>query len=203
MLQVFLNDVPQKFHSTPSTWGDLLDTLDEQAANDGVVLSAARFDGVDQPSFRDPHVTGRTLSSVTRVDVETAVPTAFLRECLLDAIEGLEEAAKAAQMFGALYRGHDLSAGHEGLARLSADLQSLTMLVGVLEGPLQIDLSKISTDGVTASEEVHQLGAIVDSLVAAQESVDWLTVADVLEYDLEPAIRRWVKVLSVIAQSLE
>ena len=35
----------------------------------------------------------------------------------------------------------------------------------------------------------------MDSLLTAQQSQDWITVADILQYDVEPALRRWEAVL--------
>jgi hypothetical protein len=43
----------------------------------------------------------------------------------------------------------------------------------------------------------------LDAMVTAQASEDWLTVADVLEYDLEPAIRRWTELLTRVASALQ
>src|ERR671925_275409 len=94
MPEIYLNDVPQQFENPFKTWGDLLDTLDARASDAGVILSAARFDGVDEPSSREPAVIARQLRDVRRVDVQTAEPAAFLRDCLLEAIEPLHETAQ-------------------------------------------------------------------------------------------------------------
>jgi hypothetical protein len=203
MAVIYLNDVPQKFDNAPKTWGDLLDRLDARAAESGVVLSAARFDGVDEPSFREPSIVARHLSEVRRVDVETAMPTAFLRECLLEAIPPLQETAQKARRLGEIYRGHNVSPGHEGLRSLAAELGATAVLADMLAGPLAIDLTAVSVEGVTAAQHLQQLGATVDALVSAQEAQDWVTVADVLEYDLEPAIRRWAALLTMITCQLQ
>jgi hypothetical protein len=203
MAAIYLNDVPQKFDNVPETWGDLLDRLDARVADSGVILSAARFDGVDEPSFREPSVTARPLSEVRRVDVETAMPTAFLRECLLEAIPPLQETAQRARQLGAIYRAADVSSGHEGLKSLAAELGATAVLADMLAGPLAIDLTRVSVEGVTATQHLQQLGTTVDDLVAAQEAHDWVTVADVLEYDLEPAIRRWAALLTMITCQLQ
>ena len=42
----------------PETWGDLLERLDRTLVADGRVVTAVRFDGVDQPSFRDAELAG-------------------------------------------------------------------------------------------------------------------------------------------------
>jgi hypothetical protein len=202
MMEIFVNDVPHALPQTPQTWGELLANLDDHAADAGLLLTTARFDGVEEPSFRDPEVTARRLASVNRVDVETAAPAAFLRECLIESIEPMKQAAHMATELSAIFRGHDLASGHEGLTALAVELRGLASLVAMLGGPLRIDLSAISTDGTTAAQQMEILSAAVDSVVAAQESEDWLTVADVLEYDLEPSIRQWVKLLGVLAGAL-
>ena len=201
MPQIFVNDVLRPVEPPPATWGDLLASLDEQAAGQGVLLTIARFDGVEEPSFRDPAVTARRLSDMVRVDVETAAPRVFLRQCIVDSIRPLEHAAARAVALSAVYRGHDVAAGHEGLTALASELHDLTSLAALLSGPLQIDLPAFAAD-VQDVPHVDALANSLTALVAAQETADWLTVADVLEYDLEPAIRRWAALLDAVAARL-
>jgi hypothetical protein len=201
MLQIFIDDAPGTIDPMPQTWGDLLGNLDEQAASQGLMLTSARFDGVEEPSFRDPAVTARRLSDVTRVDVGTAAPGAFLRECLVEAIGPLQQAADATLALSGRYRAFDLAGCHEGLTALAGELRGLTSLVGML-GVLQIDLDAFSPDGAAAADQIERFATAIDAVVAAQESEDWITVADVLEYDLEPAVRRWIELLSAIANRL-
>jgi hypothetical protein len=144
-------------------------------------------------------VTARRLADVARVDIETATPAVFLRRVLLDAIVPLQEAADVCARLSAVYRRQDVSAGHAGLTSLASELRGLTVLVAMLTGPLQIDLGTSASDGTTAADEMETLGVAIDALVSAQESEDWLTVADVLEYDLDPAIRRWIDLLTAVA----
>ena len=203
MPAIFVNDVERVIEAVPATWGDLLDRLDAEAARDGVVLSAARFDGVEEPAFRDKTVTARRLAGIGRIDVQTAIPTAFVRECLLDAIPPLQETAQRAKALAALYRGHNLTPAHEGLRDLGAELGAAMVLADVLAGPVGIDLTTVAVEGVTAAQHLQQIEATMDSLVGAQETGDWLTVADVLEYDLEPAIRRWAALLTMITCNLQ
>ena len=101
------------------------------------------------------------------------------------------------------YRRGDLARGHEGLTQLSGDLGALTTLVGMLDGPIGIDLTALSGETASPGEQMEELWKTLDAMVAAQASEDWVTVADVLEYDLEPAIRRWADVLTRVASALE
>jgi hypothetical protein len=201
MTEFFINDVPGQIAVSPQTWGDLLASLDEEVNRTGLLLTGARFDGVDEPSFRDAQVTARRLSDVRRLEVETATPSAFLRQCLLETIGPLNYAAEATTALSVRYRAFDLAGCHEGLIGLANELRGLTSLVATL-GVLQIDLGAFTPEGVSAADQIERFGAALDAVVTAQESEDWLTVADVLEYDLEPAIRRWIDLFSAIANRL-
>jgi len=202
MPAIYINDVPLDLGNPQHTWGELLDTLDARAAEEGVLLTGARFDGVDEPSFREPNVTARPLSRVTRVDVETAAPAAFLRQCLIEALQPLQNAADRARTLSATYRQADVSRGHEGLTLLAGELRALTVLIGMMNGPLGIDLAALAGHSATAEHHVEELGAMIDSLVTAQESEDWLTVADIVEYDLAPAIESWVALLKRLLERI-
>lgn len=203
MPEIYLNDVPQQFDHPCKTWGDLLNILDARASDAGVLLSAARFDGVDEPSFRDPAAIAKPLGAVRRVEVETAMPAAFLRDCLLEAIQPLHETAQTTKRLSEIYRGRDVTPGHQGLKTLASELGATAVLADMLAGPLAIDLTAVSVEGVTAAQHLQQLGTTIDALVAAQEAQDWITVADLLEYELEPSIRRWAALLTMIACQLQ
>jgi len=199
MTQILLNQTPRTFDPPPATWGELLEKLDASTADEGRLLSAARFDGVDEPAFRDPSLASRRLVGIGRIEVETAVPTEFLRACLLETIEPLERVAGSTQQLAAVYRGHELAPGHEGLTQLAGELQLLTRLIDMVTGPIGLNLSAV---GGAPRADLAALGATLDALVSAQASEDWLTVADILEYELEPAVRRWVTLLSDAASQL-
>jgi hypothetical protein len=203
MLKIYVDHTPQNIQTAPKTWGDLLERLDGDAAAAGRILSSVRFDGVEEQSFREPSAVARQLRDLARVDVETAQPAAFLRECLLEAIPSLHETAQKTLDLATTYRGTDLKPGHEGLRALASDLGAIAVLSDMLSDPLGIDLTQLTVDGVSAAEHTRHLEQTVDALVSAQEAHDWVTVADVLEYELEPSIRRWAALLTMVTCQLQ
>jgi hypothetical protein len=202
MPQLYINDQVDTAAIPAQTWGELLAALEARADRDGVLLTAARFDGVDEPSFRDADVIARPLGSVREVRVETAAPSAFLRQCLLDTIPSLHEGSAQARETGILFRGEDLTSAQQGLAKVGDDLRALAGLMATLSGPLGIDLGSVRAGGVDGTAAVHELETLLGELVAAQQSDDWLTVADLLEYDFEPTMIRFAALLQVLAERL-
>ena len=61
MLERLANSVPSAPIPGLQTWGELLADLDGRLAHDRRIVTAARFDGVDQPSFcSSPILDGRS-----------------------------------------------------------------------------------------------------------------------------------------------
>jgi hypothetical protein len=103
-------------------------------------------------------------------------------------------AGKVSHMAG-LFRGHELQEANGGLAVLAGELRDVVVMISVMQGPLGVEPDRLTIEGVSPDEQIARLGGWLESLVAAQGSDDWLTVADILEYDLEPVLRAWTGVL--------
>src|SRR2546428_6064291 len=175
MSDVFVDGAPYGLGNTPKTWGERLGTLDADLGAGGVLLADVRFDGVEQPAFREPSVTARALTTVQRVDVETATPDALLRQSLTEAAEAIAQIADDVARVSTLFRGNDLAAANEGLARLSGDLHTFAALVTTLRGPLGIAVERLTIDGVSPDEQIERLGAWLQSLIAPQRTEDLVT----------------------------
>jgi hypothetical protein len=200
MSDVFVDDASYTLMNAPRTWGDLLETLDADFSARGVLLACVRFDGVEEPAFREPSVLSRPLAAVLRVDVETATPDALLRQSLTEAGEAIAQMADEVSRISTLFRRNEPSTANAGLARLSGDLHTFVALVTTMRGPLGISEERLTIDGVSPDQQIERLAAWLESLVSAQSSEDWLTVADILEYDIEPILRAWRTRLEALTQ---
>jgi hypothetical protein len=166
MSRLVLNSAEQALQNTPEFWGDLLDGLDQDASGRGEVVSAVRFDGVEEPAFRELEHTGRRLSELRSIEVETARP----RDLIDDALQ-----------------------------------QAVSMLISVLAtaaGALELSLDRIQWDGRPASAQIADLIGQLDAIIAAQQTQDWLTVADILEYDFQPVLKTWQPVFGALREAM-
>ena len=192
MSDVFVDGASHPRGAACKTWGELLEALDADLGARGMRLAAVRFDGVEEPDFRQPSAMARPLATVQRVDVECATPDALLRQSLGDFAEGIGQTADEVARVCELFRRHEVSAANEGLARLTGDLHTFAALVTTLRDPsVGIPVERLTIDGVSPEQQIERLGAWLESLIGAQSSQDWLTVADILEYDIEPVLRAW------------
>lgn len=189
MARVIVNDQDVALDSGAKTWGELLARVDAQCHASGHVVTAARLDGVDEPSFRDAALIGRALDGVAVIEIETDSPAALLAGAIREASGGLDRLCKHAIDVGQRFRGRDLAPAQEGLLALVQGLQVLTSLIATIGAVLQTDLASLLWQGKPVSSMLDELGVHLEALIAAQQRQDWLTVADIVEYDVEPALR--------------
>lgn len=174
----------------PLTWGALLERLDAALAPRGVIVTDVRFDGIDEPAFRDRPALDRPLAELAVVEVTSGTPAALMDRCLAEALASLDPLAAAAAGVGEQFRGHDIAAACEGLVQLIDGMMSLVGILGAAGAMLGVDLQRLQCGDGPATARLVELATFLETLVSAQETQDWITVADVLQYDVEPAIRQ-------------
>lgn len=191
MSEVLVNAQSIEPETGPKTWAELLAAVEARAAAQGEVVTAVRFGGVDQPSFRAPALADRALASLGRVEIDTMPRTRLLSLTLGTAGRSLPDvAAGACQAAGAFRRGDDAE-GHRQLSALLATIRTLVELTLASAAAAGTDLADLSCGTESASALLGSAGVVLDSLAQHQRAEDWVALADGLEYDLAPAILQW------------
>lgn len=179
------------------TWGQLLDALEQGVGTERAVVTAVRFGGVDQPSFREPVLQTQDLEAGAPIDVDTCRARVLVEEAVEIALNGLAPLAQAAQQTADAFRSHDLADAHSRLADVVVTLQTLTKLTAaVSQAGLTPRTARTDDDSATLLE---RLGQSLEALITAATNEDWTSVADVLEYDMADLLPDWQAVLRALA----
>jgi hypothetical protein len=181
----------------PRTWAAVLSSIDEQLAAQHRIVTDVAFDGIDEPAFRDPPALGRSLDGVATVEVQSGTAAGLMERCVAEAIAATDVLAAAAAQIGADVRAGSISRGRLGLAELAEGLASLLAITEAAGLALRVDLEHASCGDRPVASLVEEMTGYVDAMVAAHQAADWAALADVLQHDLEPALRRWKPVLGV------
>jgi hypothetical protein len=201
MQRVLLNGVEESTIGACNRWGELLDRLDRSAAGDGKVLTAVRFDGVDQPSFRDPESAGRPLNTLLVVEAEAVSPDSLLDDSVSEAVAAANALAAGAERVGEAFRGFDVSCANRDLQDLAQGIGTLVAIANALARAVGVGLGAVGQPGRTAADMLETLSSQTDELIKARESGDWITVADIIEYDLAPLLHEWPAVFEALRES--
>jgi hypothetical protein len=202
MYEVLVNDEPQPRETPCETWGKLLAALDARCTARGQVVTAVRFDGVEQPAFRGGEFEAIDLSGLATIEVEAATPAELLLSTIEQAVAAIDALQQAADRIGASFRGFDVSSANEELASLASGLGSVITVADTLGQAMQIELATLPCEGGTASTMVDELVGHAEALIGAREIGDWITVADIVEYDVAPCLRRWPAVFHALRDAV-
>lgn len=195
MTHCLVNDMPESLEFRPNTWGDLLDRLDARLAIDRRVVTAVRFDGVDQPSFREPDVTAVVLADVARVDVDAEEASVLLMASLDAATDSLPALVTGVRVTAAALRS-DAPDAHGHLAAVVAALHSLVALT--MATAVAADLARGTSCGADPqlSDAGAALGTVLTTLIEQQTRGDAAAVAETLDLHLAPLVAGWSDVLA-------
>jgi hypothetical protein len=172
------------------SWGPLLAAVDSHVAPTGEIVAAVRFDGVDEPGFRDAAVLDLVLGQELIVEIDTLPPAALLANVLDEASRSLPAVCASTFALATQLRGADVAAAARTLAQLAESIANLVQLVVATAAARQIPLDALATADGPALPILHALDAPLEPLLEAQLAGDWITVADILEYDLGPILPR-------------
>ena len=180
------------------SWGPLLDAVDSHVAPTGEIVAAVRFDGVDEPGFRDAAVLGLVLGHELIVEIETLHPRVLLGRVLDEASASLPVLAASCGELAAVLRGAQVEAAVRGLGQLAQSLSNLVQLVAVSAAARGLALENLQTADGPALPVLRALDAQLTPLLEAQRAGDWITVADVLEYDIAPVMPTFDAILDAL-----
>ena len=175
-----------------TTWGELLETLENGAGDGRPVVTAVRFGGVDQPSFREPEALSQSLAAAGSIDVDTCEAQALVAEAVQSGLNSLAALLEAAQHTADAFRSDDIADANGRLVEVVDTLQALAQLTAMVVEACATDRAANASDTSALMDRLRQN---LERLVSAAENQDWISAADVLEYDIAELIPKWQSVL--------
>ena len=200
MPRVIVNGTVEQADHAPKHWGELLSVVEAAVARRGRLVTAVRFDGVEESAFREPDVLGRTLAPDAIVEIEAVDRTELVREVVSGAVQSAEDLACNAERVAEGFRGYGIKDANAELTLLAQGLGTMVAILRALSDVTGIEPSALETrGGGSAGHLLAELTGFIDTLIEARSSSDWITVADIIEYDVVPHLRRWPAVFEAFA----
>lgn len=199
MAHCLVNDTFERFDFVPETWGQVLATLDRTLVAERRVVTAVRFDGVDQPSFRSGDLAVTDLSQLARVDIDAEDAATLLVAAVDTARESLPNLVTSVGMTAASLRA-GASDAHAQLVALVTAVQSLVALTAAAATAANLSMGEAPGADASVVAACGGLETALTRLVAHQADGRWAALADALDADLAPAIANWHDVLEPIRE---
>jgi hypothetical protein len=201
MSHVILNGAPYAANPELGSWGDLLDEVDRGIAASGTIVGAVRFDGVDEPGFREPAILIRPLETDLIVEIETEAPGALLGRVLDEASTSLPALEASTRVVAEGFRGADVTQASQGLVQLAESLMNLVALIAAASAAAGVPVADLALGGEPVGAALSALDAALGPVLEAHAARDYVTVADVLEFDVAPAIGPLASVIEAVRET--
>ncbi|MBI3600437.1 MAG: hypothetical protein HY097_07325, partial [Nitrospinae bacterium] len=85
-------------------------------------------------------------------------------------------------------------------------IEALQLFDELIEGIRQlfnIDFSKMTINGETIQSRKEKLLKLISDMHSAQVNQDWVTLSDLLEYELIPIIEDWINIIPSFQQEIK
>lgn len=195
-MTLLTNGIVTPFRDSLRTWGELVEVVDQRLSATQHVVTAVRIGGVDEPAFRDPAVCARPLADIDSIEVETGEPRALARQCLQEAAAAMAGLSQATRDAADGFRYDRVAPARHGLEQVCQGLLAVLQIVAATGLALRRELDVVDASGRSISTLSVDLDRVIRDLTEGQQNEDWLLVADILEYDLDPMLTGWHSVLT-------
>ncbi len=189
-MDVTINQKPIDIPADVATWGDVLDWLETQHLKAGQCITHVYMGGSEAVNYRDHLTCGMDIESVGKIAVESGDFDTVVRESLEELDHELKNALASTGEIVRLLENRKEEEAYNRLAQLLDSIRVFFTIfsedLGWNEGPD----AEISRPEVSAALE-----RALTQLIAAQENRYWVSICDVLEYEITPILESWQKLV--------
>ena len=178
-MEVIIDETKINPPADVTTWGDLLDWVETKQLKPGKCITRVMFHGEEEIQYRLPALCDREIHEVGQVQIEIGEFDTVVKETL---------AELQIELAAALENTREIIRQFENRSEERAH----TQLVHLLDS-IRIFFSVFSEDlgWVDAPDNTVNLESAIRQLIAAQENRFWVSICDVLEYEIVPILESW------------
>jgi hypothetical protein len=184
-MELIVNDTRMRPPSELVTWGDVLDWLETQHLKAGQCITRVEFEGHEEIHYRKPTVCDKDIEALGAIRIESGEFDTVVRESFAELETELRAALTTTREIIQRFEDRDEEGAYDHLAQL---LDSVRIFYSLFSE----DLGWADS---TEAERIQQTAALenaIKQLITAQENHFWVSVCDVLEYELTPVLEAWL-----------
>lgn len=167
------------------TWGDVLEWLETDYFKAGQCITRVKFGSDEASRYRDERLCQQELNAIEPIDVESGDFDSVIQESLAEIETELDRVRETGDEIIRRFEAREQDAAY---TLLTEYLES----IGVLFSVFAQDLGWVHGEGPDPRPRL--IGALEEALaqlISAQEHGFWISVCDVLEYEVSPVLDGW------------
>ena len=190
-MDVTINETEIQIPSYIATWGDLLDWIETDFLKAGQCITHVYIGGNEACNYRDRKVCGQELNSVGNIAIHSGDFDKVVNESLEQLDEELKAALAGCDVVVRLLENRNEQEAYDRLAQL---LDSIRIFFAIFSEDLGW------SEPLEAESSRREVSAILEralkQLISAQENRYWVSICEVLEYEITPILETWQKLVA-------
>ncbi len=184
-MNIRLNQEPVDVPGQLTTWGELLDWLETDYLTPGQCITNVTIGDQESMSYRDSTLCGQELRALEQINIESGDFDSVVLESLGELDRELDQLTEAGAAIVRLFESRNQGQAYQALSQY---LESLAVLFSIFSE----DLGWVHDEGSDSRPAlIASLEQALGELVSAQENGYWISVCDVLEYEIAPVLDGW------------
>jgi hypothetical protein len=167
------------------TWGDVLDWVETQHLKAGQCITRVEFEGQEEIHYRKSTVCGKDIQGIGAISIESGEFDTVVRESFAELETEIRSALDSTRDIIRLFENRDEEAAYNRLVQL---LDSVRIFYSLFSE----DLGWADCSEAERIQQTATLENAIKQLITAQENHFWVSVCDVLEYELTPVLEAWL-----------
>jgi hypothetical protein len=155
-------------------------------------------------SEKVPHDASRVpIQDIRTLEIQTMSTEEVAWHFLIQSAKQIDRLIENARSVAELFRIADEGEANEEYASFLESLRLFLQMVNETQAILNLPLNRIPFQGEPVEKKIQGLSALIDRMHQVQKDEDWVMLADLLEYELVPALDEWKLILSVLQAKKE
>jgi hypothetical protein len=185
-MDVTINRIAINIPSYIDTWGDFLEWVETDYLKAGQCITRVLHGGKDEINYRSSLVCQQPIHNVGSITIESGDFDSVIRESLLELDQELQNAVASSKAIVRLFENRQEEEAFNELAQL---LDSIRIFFTVFSEDL--GWADVPDAEISPKEFSAALERALTQLIAAQEKRYWVSICDVLEYEINPLLETW------------
>jgi hypothetical protein len=185
-MELIVNDTRMTPPSELVTWGDVLDWVETEHLRAGQCITRVEFEGQEEIHYRKSTVCGKDIQAIGAIHIESGEFDTVVRESFAELDAELRSALITTGEIIRRFEDRDEETAYNYLAQL---LDSIRIFYSLFSE----DLGWADSGEAERIQQTATLENAIKQLIVAQENRFWVSVCDVLEYELTPVLEAWLR----------
>lgn len=198
-MEILINGVKETTKYEGSSLGDILDQIQETKVLPGTYISQLCVN--TQPADANAEKTRLIpVPGIEILEIEIANLLDILSKNIVNAEDYLNKMIPGIEKAAELFQLENEQEANKYFLNIVDGIDWLSQVLNEIVNALQVDASSHQIKGKTFQERQAWLVQAVKQLLEANQSKDWVLVADLLEYEIAPYYREWLSIVPELKQ---